>query len=738
MRTTNLESARERKLMKQLLVAAVVISACIVVHAKEITWTGAVDTDFANESNWSGGAPTAGDTVKFGKTSTIDGSFDFGSQGLTIDVANGATLTCHTGFGGSGRLTKTGTGIIKFEIVGSTKNVGSFTGGFRMESGQLTCSRPSSAKEYSLYIGDKANEVELVLSGDELSDPWLRLSGYEGVLSNPIRVTGTSAPGCKTFSAGDKGTIAGDIKSATDILFDASSGSRKFLVTGNVDVQGNTFTFNCGKESDVGVIGSSDWWTKRTFVGGLSLCGARAEIRAQGTDSDGELTIACPTDLYRSWASTNVIVSGDETILTLKDLLADGLVKDSGSLSRDAFVRLLDGAKLRIDTGAEQRLRGLSVDGKPVPNGKYTSENLPEALEGDGAVWIGAFKNWIGGSSGAISSGENWEDGTPAKTGDILVFEKDVTLTSEDFDFGASGMGIAVIGSGVTVTCRSQFSGSGKLTKYGIGTLMFDQKTNGSFTGGMRVVSGKLKIKKPSDAWSIYVGDKTCVVEMVMSGNDETDPQITFSGYEAGLNNSIHVLGTNAEGHATVAPSDKSSINGNIVSETDFGLGSGDLNRPYTVGGNVDVGEHVFYISCKCSKVTFGDSSKTFVGNLTASQTGGAVLFNSKGTDVDGTLTALAPIELYNSWAGTNVVIRGEGAKLSLQPKATLVRESVVTIDDGGKLDIAAGVSVKISQLIVDGRPMQAGTYTAANLPEVISGEGRVRVGQLGFALFVQ
>lgn len=722
--------------MKQLAVALVVASACMVVQAKEITWTGAVDADFANEGNWSGGAPVSGDTAKFTATATTEGAFDLGSGGLTIDVANGATLTCHTSFGGVGRLTKTGTGNIRFDIQGSQKNVGSFTGGLRMISGKLIAGRPSGASEWSLYIGATENVVELVLTGDEMTDPSVQLSGWSAALSSPVHVTGVGASGWETFATGDAATVGGSIEAETDVFFNAASGSRTFRLGGNVDMKGHTFTFRCGVNSDIGVVGSGDWWTKRTFAGNLSLYGAHAEIRAQGTDRDGTLNLACPTDLYRSWASTNIILSGATTVLTLKNLItaSDGILRDRGSLSTEARVHLLDGAKLNVDTGVEQSLCELSIDGQSVPYGKYTRENLPEAIEGNGSIWIAPFKFWTGGDSGLASEGTNWLDGTPAKAGDLLVFEKNVTLTSESFDFGVTGIGI-MVGSGVTVTCQTQFAGSGKLTKYGNGVLKFNLKTNGSFTGGLRMESGTLNMTKPSDAWATYVGGSTCVIEMVMSGNDETDPRITYGNWAAGLNNEIRVLGTNADGHDTVMTSDQSSLNGNIVSETDFRYRTGSTERTFTIGGNIDIGENVFYVCGKCIAVELGAAAKTFAGGLTAEQSPGVVKFKSKGTDIDGALTALAPIELYNSWAGTNIVIRGENAKLSIQPAASLVREAVVAVADGGKLDVSDGTFVKIAKLTVDGHPVPDGTYTKDSLPDAISGEGRVRVGRLG--LFV-
>lgn len=54
---------------------------------------------------------------------------------------------------------------------------------------------------------------------------------------------------------------------------------------------------------------------------------------------------------------------------------------------------------------------------------------------------------------------------------------------------------------------------------------------------------------------------------------------------------------------------------------------------------------------------------------------------------------------------------------------------------ENAKIDIASGVKVAVAQLHVDGVQKPTGVYSAANLPNVITGAGKLRVGTPGVVI---
>ena len=108
--------------MKQSVVLAVVAFACAgAAVAAEFTWTGGASGDWTTPGNWDVGAgyPKAGDTAKFNETVTIAGSdINIGGEegttdALTIDIADGKTLTIDASISGEGGVTRSGEGTLK-------------------------------------------------------------------------------------------------------------------------------------------------------------------------------------------------------------------------------------------------------------------------------------------------------------------------------------------------------------------------------------------------------------------------------------------------------------------------------------------------------------------------------------------------------------------------------------------------------------------------------------------------
>lgn len=82
----------------------------------------------------------------------------------------------------------------------------------------------------------------------------------------------------------------------------------------------------------------------------------------------------------------------------------------------------------------------------------------------------------------------------------------------------------------------------------------------------------------------------------------------------------------------------------------------------------------------------------------------------------------------------TRLHVNFTAAGLKLKGQEVLSSEATVRIDTsaGAKIDIASGVKVQIAELFVNGSAKDPGVYTAARLPNVITGAGKLSVGHCG------
>ena len=65
-------------------------------------------------------------------------------------------------------------------------------------------------------------------------------------------------------------------------------------------------------------------------------------------------------------------------------------------------------------------------------------------------------------------------------------------------------------------------------------------------------------------------------------------------------------------------------------------------------------------------------------------------------------------------------------------------KSAALTVVNHGKLEIPSGKCVRVASLTTEAGPVDAGTYTSATLPEVISGGGSLTIGTLGTAIIVR
>ena len=80
------------------------------------------------------------------------------------------------------------------------------------------------------------------------------------------------------------------------------------------------------------------------------------------------------------------------------------------------------------------------------------------------------------------------------------------------------------------------------------------------------------------------------------------------------------------------------------------------------------------------------------------------------------------------AWEGP-VVVQNDGL-LALDGRDNLSSAATLTVEEGGKVEIAEGVGIRVNALVLNGQKMPVGVYSKANLPAFFDGAGHVVVGK--------
>ena len=100
-------------------------------------------------------------------------------------------------------------------------------------------------------------------------------------------------------------------------------------------------------------------------------------------------------------------------------------------------------------------------------------------------------------------------------------------------------------------------------------------------------------------------------------------------------------------------------------------------------------------------------------------------------------------LEPSAKWGGTNIVVSGivgVPTELVLQGSKNLSGSATLSVSaaNGAKVNIANGLKLSIAELFVDGVRLADGVYSAARLPNVIVGAGKIKVGCPGLVVVVR
>lgn len=732
----------------KMLIAAAMAAGCgvaSVASAKTLTWKLAVKErgSFADAANWEENAvPEPGDTIVVNKSGSAwdkhfligesGESFNFGDKGLIFKI-DSAYARFNVKFIGSGKVTKTGGGSYGVDCASE------HTGGTEVLAGIF-----QTWGQYAFGTGP----IKFIVTAD--SKPRLGTDQSGVYPKNPVVFTGSGYSGeCLMLESGQhfcfyKLTSDQDgyinarnvtIDFSEDIEMPGKTLSLKFWSGGGLTAP--NFKFAANKNIDASI---------------RHLSGGKLTINGVCTNAANSLQIesgSCAFGANARWAGTNVAVKGAAQSLS---------IAGAANLSQNAVVQLKEGALLTLADGIMQVVQSLTVDGVEQDPGFYDLATAPAVIGGTGKgkllVCKGNgqeihYKYWTGPEKGLFSEPTNWSDGLAPVPGDVVEFPALAsgynTLEEEEFDIGSKGLTIIVRSTGDWHGLMSnvKFRGSGRIVKMGNGIYSLCQPSY--HTGGTLFTDGKLRVDNRAKEPQQF-GTGT----IVFTAEEGAYPFIQTESWDVGLATPVEFRGDYL-GKQAILCSNPAKI-GDVTAFSDIMLNSNYATLQFT--GTVSAVGKTISIKLEPNDVKTSDLPVINIANVDASLTVNAkttttaiCTFNLKGQapNPKNTLTVnsgWAVLQATAQWGGTNVVVNGVAGLptvLKLQGAQNLSKDAVVKIDTskGAKIDIASGVKVQVAELFVNGVQKPMGLYSAAKLPDVITGTGKLRVGNPGMVIIV-
>ena len=656
-------------------------------HADTLTWNGGAtkEGDFMAASSWSPEqTPQPGDTLVIQEEVTFkSATFDVGTAGLTIKSTKG-TVRCGVSFTGSGDLVIIGNGKAFYQDGACP----SLKGHWYLRGGVFEpCPDMGSGKVYveassRLQVGAVTLTNDVCVVGSGVSIAFARAARLMGVLS----ATADLVLDVAWVDADRRVEIA-----------DLQAGTSTVTITGNAGGTNRTLDFTGTVEANL--------VTKR----------GACVVRFTGTSEAAETALAVEEGTVSftgsaRWAGPSVTATGEGTVLRFEG---------NNLTAADGMVCVANGAKL--DVASLTILPALTLGDQALEKGTYQEGNFPDNVTGAGILLVGGeVSTWIGGEAGAWSEGQNWSTGLAPKGMVVARFTNEVELAAETFDFGADGV---CIWTSANLIQGTAFAGAGRYRKFGSGQIEYRAKS--SYTGGTLFTDG-----------SAYLGDHVAhvapqafgaaegVVELTRNV-DGTGPFFNFGAYNVSIANKIRLVGeTKAERIRITNPV---NLKGDVESDSDFLIESrwgwlhadGDFRAPGKT-------------------ITFKEDDKNldpsyFAGAVDAAlvKKGTASLeLRGRSSGAMNVLTAAGGrlrLTAEAAWEGPVVV--QNGGLLALDGRDNLSSAATLTVEKGGKVEIAEGVGVLVHALVLNGQKMPVGAYSKANQPAFFDGTGRVVVG---------
>gem|GEM_PF-2546495 len=467
-----------------------VLVAGTAQSASNVTWSG-VNTNWSqpDSDSWSGATYNSDDTAQFGDTGVGTVIIDAGGVTPGAVVVSSGTYTFSGGsIGGTGSLTKDGTGVL---LLNSTTS--SYSGGTVINSGRL-----NAASDAALGLSSGS----ITLNGGELgANNGTGTARQNGINIDSARdVIVTSAGGSIAVSGNNHFTTTGKLSgtgtlTASD-LGGAGGRSLNFNATNNdftggiaiPSADGMTLSVNSLADSDNSIVFTKGGYTVATFVYGsgaisdLTLNNRAIEINSASAITP---TIKNNNTTYGITIKTNLVATGAGAKTLTLNAAAGPLNTFAGAVGDGS-----DGGTVAITK---------SGAGAWILSGVNT-------YSGGTTVSAGTLQVGSGGTSGTLGTGWVTNNST-------LVFNRSdaVVITNP-----ISGTGTTTITNGI-VLLNGSLAAGGAVTVSSGGTL----GGTGTVSSTLTVLAGGTNAPGPAAGASIGVLD--CAGNVTIPGTLSID-----------------------------------------------------------------------------------------------------------------------------------------------------------------------------------------------------------------------
>lgn len=735
--------------MKTLIcgfVMSATVLASTMAFPRTLTWKLDPNTQgkFLDSQNWESDGqpaqPEPGDLLivnvsgsawnKIVKIGDATETFDFGSTGLTIQIDSGY-VQLDVKFAGSGKLVKTGNGRYYLSCDST------HTGGTEIRAGYLCPNKDSL-----IQLG--TGEIEFTTAYG--ASPSLSGADKFGCgFKNAVRFSGAWDGDYVALQTGQMYTFDGKVSAEHDVAFNGTYGT----VTFNEEVVAEGCEISVDANRTVNEKMPPNFTFRKAVDASFKKTGNRNLTFEVGTQNpDNKLTVLAGSNILAAaayWAGTNIVIDGATSVL---------VANKTTNLSKDAVIRVANGGTVRLPEQGTYAIKSLVVDGDELAPDVYDISSLSPSVVGTGKLFVStgqgrmiAYKTWIGTKTGKFSDPANWSDMTAPHPGDIVEFPEidGINLEAEEFDIGENGLTLIVpmkpnFWQGLL--CGVTFKGSGKIIKKGNGILAIQQPSY--HTGGTDVLDGRIRLYNKS-AFPQQFGMSI----MRFFAGEGKYPSVRTEDWGVGMVTPIAFSGDYGC-YTNVLCSNPGTFNA-VTSDSDMRIVSSYATLTFTgavsaVGKTIAVEaipSNIATPQTPCVKFNSNVDASLVVNALTTTTSVCSISLKGVSENPDNGMTLNSGkliLETSAKWGGTNVVVNGivgVPTELVLQGSKNLSESAVLSISTacGAKINIASGLKLQIAEMFVDGVRLADGVYSAARLPNVIKGGGKIKVGNPGLML---
>jgi hypothetical protein len=612
------------------------------------TWTGAINSDWANADNWSpAGVPdassnvviTIGVAVASASIGTVNSITDWSYSDLAFESAGTNTVTTFLYNGGSLSVDDSaGAGGTILNIGGTLTNR---RHGGVFESGLLAIGNTALSASDEVTAAALDNRGSIYLTGSSTNQALLDVTGSAGfgaagVLSGQVQLAGDSAI---EFASGEITSLAAGahlgLNGADAVIEDSTAPGSNTALTGLASI-GDNAELDLHNKAAVSTAGAlvNDGFLRLDLVDGdggssLTVAGAltnsgRLAIGNSALSASDEVTA---TSLDNTDNSSAIYLTGSSTNQALLDVTT-GVAGFGTAGALSGFAYLTGDSAVEFESG---EITTLAADAVLSLNGKDAFVEDSSALGSNSAL------TWLASIDAGASL--ELEDGASVSTTGTLANDGNLFLDSRSYHGGWSVTGGSDLSVSVKLTVAAlDNTGSLLLEGSSANQALIDVTGSAGF-GAAGVLSGDVELYDGGAAIEFASGEITTLA---------ADAVLSLNGKDALVEDSA-ALGSNSAltGLADIAgflglySGAAVSTTGPVTITNSGGLTLDDFSGSEGGGSTLSIGRALtnsgaIYIGNDALSSSDSVTAKSFVNSGTVDLTGGVIL---AALDVSGATT---------------------------------------------------------------------------------------------------